>query len=210
MAEIPVKRKSSTAAAGGGKWLWLLAVLGALGLLLFFCGRTRSDTSETQTTGAVVEPARETAMPVATPAVASCTADTQCTERQLCVGGSCADISASTAECQTSTIHFETGSASISSDDRLAIDRMTRCLKADHKMKLSIEGSADERGTQQVNAKLAEDRARTVARELESRGISAEQLSVVSYGKDAPLCRGSDESCWAKNRRASMNVQPQP
>jgi peptidoglycan-associated lipoprotein len=208
MAEIPVKRKTSKAVGGGAPWAWLLALLAALGLLLFYCGRKRVDTSETRTTGAVVEPGAP--VPVTTPVVASCTADTQCTERQLCIGGSCADISASTAECQSSRVHFATGSAAISDDDRLAIDRMTRCLKADQKIKLSIEGSADERGPQRVNAKLAEARARAVARELESRGVSPAQLGVVSYGENAPLCRESDESCWAKNRRASINVQPQP
>jgi len=35
---------------------------------------------------------------------------------------------------------------------------------------------------------------------------AADWLKTVSYGKEKPLCTEHDEDCWAKNRRAEVNV----
>jgi len=32
-------------------------------------------------------------------------------------------------------------------------------------------------------------------------GIPGQQLGVVSYGKEKPICQEQDEACWQKNRR---------
>jgi len=32
-------------------------------------------------------------------------------------------------------------------------------------------------------------------------GIPDDQLSIISYGKDRPVCQEHDEACWQKNRR---------
>ena len=31
--------------------------------------------------------------------------------------------------------------------------------------------------------------------------IPGDQLSIISYGKDRPVCQEHDETCWQKNRR---------
>jgi peptidoglycan-associated lipoprotein len=84
------------------------------------------------------------------------------------------------------------------------VERSARCLKADHALHVSIEGNADERGTEEYNMALGDRRATTVKGYLESLGASASQLKTVSYGKENPLCTEHDEECWAKNRRAEM------
>jgi peptidoglycan-associated lipoprotein len=67
--------------------------------------------------------------------------------------------------------------------------------------KLVIEGHADERGSEAYNLALGDARAKAAKDYLAGVGIPADQLSIVSYGKDKPICEEHDEACWQKNRR---------
>jgi peptidoglycan-associated lipoprotein len=66
---------------------------------------------------------------------------------------------------------------------------------------LTIEGHADERGSEEYNLALGDARAKSAKDFLVQVGIPDAQLSVVSYGKDKPACDEHDETCWQKNRR---------
>ena len=67
--------------------------------------------------------------------------------------------------------------------------------------KLIIEGYADERGSEEYNIGLGDARAKSAKNYLVQVGIPSDQLSVVSYGKDKPVCEEHNEGCWQKNRR---------
>lgn len=67
--------------------------------------------------------------------------------------------------------------------------------------KLTIEGHCDERGSEEYNMALGDQRARAARDYLTMVGIPADQLSLVSYGKEHPVCTDHDEACWQKNRR---------
>jgi peptidoglycan-associated lipoprotein len=67
--------------------------------------------------------------------------------------------------------------------------------------KLVIEGHADERGSEEYNLGLGDARAVSAKNYLVQVGIPSTQISVVSYGKDRPICTEHDEACWQKNRR---------
>ncbi|HEY3839216.1 MAG TPA: OmpA family protein [Bryobacteraceae bacterium] len=67
--------------------------------------------------------------------------------------------------------------------------------------RLVIEGHADERGSEEYNLGLADERAVSAKNFLVQVGIPSQQISVVSYGKDKPVCQDHNESCWQKNRR---------
>jgi peptidoglycan-associated lipoprotein len=67
--------------------------------------------------------------------------------------------------------------------------------------KLTIEGHCDERGSEAYNLALGDARAKAAKDYLVQVGISTNQLAVVSYGKDKPICDEHDEACWQKNRR---------
>src|SRR5437016_5038164 len=43
--------------------------------------------------------------------------------------------------------------------------------------------------------------ANAVKQYLVSLGVSADRLSTVSFGKEKPFCRESNEACWQQNRR---------
>ena len=136
-----------------------------------------------------------------------CSHDEECGPKQLCVRGACVNIGADLAECSTARVHFDFDSADLRQDDRSTLERMARCVKADHGMHVTIEGNADERGTEEYNLALGDRRATAVQRYLELLGASDRQLKTVSYGKERPLCSEHDEDCWAKNRRAALETK---
>ena len=71
-------------------------------------------------------------------------------------------------------------------------------------VKVLVEGHADERGTPEYNIALGERRAKSVVTYLENMGVSADQISVVSYGEEKPMLKDRSEEAFAKNRRAVL------
>ncbi|MGL4860251.1 MAG: peptidoglycan-associated lipoprotein Pal [Enterobacteriaceae bacterium] len=84
------------------------------------------------------------------------------------------------------------------------LDEHANFLRNNPSYKVVIEGHADERGTPEYNIALGERRATAVQMYLQGKGVSADQLSIVSYGKEKPAVLGHDEAAWAKNRRAVL------
>ena len=69
---------------------------------------------------------------------------------------------------------------------------------------IRLEGNTDERGTREYNLGLGERRGNAVSSALQANGGSASQVSVISYGKEKPVCREHNEDCWSKNRRVEI------
>jgi peptidoglycan-associated lipoprotein len=74
--------------------------------------------------------------------------------------------------------------------------------------KLLIEGHCDERGSEEYNMALGDRRAKAAEEFLSSMGIPQAQLTIVSYGKDRPVCTDKSEDCWQRNRRAHLTAAP--
>jgi len=75
--------------------------------------------------------------------------------------------------------------------------------------KLTIEGFCDERGSDAYNMALGDARAQKAEQFLETLGLPASHLRVVSFGKEDPVCTEHTESCWQKNRRAHITQDQQ-
>lgn len=74
---------------------------------------------------------------------------------------------------------------------------------------LLIEGHCDDRGSEEYNMGLGEDRASTVRDRLVQLGVGADRIKIVSFGKERPFCSFDDDSCWAQNRRAHFVFEGQ-
>ena len=151
------------------------------------------------------------AAPAAAPAPApvarterACSQDSDCSSRQLCIRSQCVDITRDLAECQNVRVHFAFDKAELESGELPLLQRASRCIMADQALHVTVEGNADERGTQEYNLALGDRRANAVEKYLEHLGVSREQLKTVSYGKEHPLCTEHNEGCWAQNRRAAL------
>lgn len=75
--------------------------------------------------------------------------------------------------------------------------------------KLTIEGYCDERGSEEYNLALGDGRARAARNYLTQVGIPESQLSLISYGKERPVCQDHNEACWQKNRRIHIVAMAQ-
>ena len=79
-------------------------------------------------------------------------------------------------------------------------------LKQAPSVTVTIEGNADERGTEDYNMALGEKRGNVVKAYLTTYGIAANRLSVISYGEEKPSAIGHEENDWAQNRRDEFKV----
>jgi len=91
----------------------------------------------------------------------------------------------------------------------LAADAKTlaQILKQYPSYKLTVEGSCDERGSDEYNVALGDARAKEAKQYLATLGVPADQLKTVSLGKERPVCTEHDEACWQKNRRAHITQE---
>src|SRR6266852_2986052 len=98
-------------------------------------------------------------------------------------------------------VYFAFDSSAIRSGDAKTLDASADWLKAHPDQLTLIEGHCDERGTNEYNLALGERRAKAAMGYLVSRGIEAGRITMISYGKERPVCTEHDEACWSKNRR---------
>ncbi|UPK82179.1 peptidoglycan-associated lipoprotein Pal [Proteus vulgaris] len=106
---------------------------------------------------------------------------------------------------QQNIVYFGFDKYDISSDYANLLDAHAAFLRANPSVRITVEGHADERGTPEYNIALGERRANAVKMYLQGKGVSADQLSIVSFGKEKPAVLGHDEAAYAKNRRAVLD-----
>lgn len=90
----------------------------------------------------------------------------------------------------------------LNSEAKEVLDKQAEWLTQDVATKIIVEGHCDDRGTREYNLALGERRANAAKRYLVQKGIAAERVSTISYGKDRPEFLGTGENVWSKNRRA--------
>jgi len=98
-------------------------------------------------------------------------------------------------------IYFDFDKSFVRDDARSVMKANVEWLKANPKIKIRIEGNCDERGTKEYNQALGQRRATSAKKYFTDMGISAKRISLISYGKEKPVCSDHSEDCWQKNRR---------
>src|SRR5262250_46823 len=98
-------------------------------------------------------------------------------------------------------VYFDFDKSLIRPGDAKTLDASAAWLKANPNQLVRIEGNTDERGTAEYNLALGERRAKAAMSYLVSKGIAADRMTTVSFGKERPVCTEHNESCWARNRR---------
>ncbi|MGH7335320.1 MAG: peptidoglycan-associated lipoprotein Pal [Candidatus Rokuibacteriota bacterium] len=106
-------------------------------------------------------------------------------------------------------IFFDFDKYTIRPNDAKVLDANAAWLKANPGQLVLIEGHCDERGTVEYNLALGERRAKAAMNYLVAQGVQASRFTVISYGKERPFCRESNEACWSQNRRDHFLVKAQ-
>ncbi len=102
-------------------------------------------------------------------------------------------------------VQFPFDSYSVEAGEQSKLDAVADFLRNGSNT-IIIAGFTDERGTPEYNRGLGERRAQSVRQYLISHGASGGKLQTVSFGAEMPADPGSNESAWAKNRRAEFGV----
>ena len=105
------------------------------------------------------------------------------------------------AEMPLSDALFDYDMSVIREDQRGLLQKNADYMRKCPKFRVTIEGHADARGTNEYNLALGERRGNAVKDYLVSLGMSADRMTVISKGEDTPVCTEMAEPCWARNRR---------
>ena len=99
-------------------------------------------------------------------------------------------------------VFFESDSTELTPQSVATLEKQAQWLSTYNRYAFTIEGHADERGTREYNIALGARRAQAVRDYLASRGVDAQRMKTISYGKERPVAVCNDISCWSQNRRA--------
>jgi len=103
-------------------------------------------------------------------------------------------------------VAFDYDMATVRDDQRAILQKNADWMRRWSTTRVSVEGHADQRGTNEYNLALGERRALSAKNYMVSLGIPADKIKTVSYGKEFPFDAGHDDSAWSKNRRAHFVI----
>ena len=99
-------------------------------------------------------------------------------------------------------IFFDTDSSVIRADAQQTLSRQAQWLAQYPNYAVTVEGHSDERGTREYHLALGARRAASARDYLVARGVPANRIRTISYGKERPVAVCDNISCWSQNRRA--------
>jgi peptidoglycan-associated lipoprotein len=102
------------------------------------------------------------------------------------------------------SIYFDYDQYTIKPEFQPLIDAHAKFLGKNPKVKMLIQGNADERGSREYNLALGQKRAEAVRRALGLLGGREDQIEAVSLGEEKQVCAERTEECWAQNRRGDI------
>jgi len=103
-------------------------------------------------------------------------------------------------------VNFKYDVADLTDASRATLQTNATWLRRWSTTRITIEGHADSRGTNEYNLALGERRAQAIRDYLGSLGIPVARMSIVSKGEEDPICKDEDEACWAQNRRGHFVI----
>lgn len=110
------------------------------------------------------------------------------------------------AEGSLQPIYFDFDKSFLRDDAKSVLKKNAEWLKSNPKTKIRIEGNCDAQGTAEYNQALGQRRSVSAKKWLTEMGVASNRISLISFGKEKPVCSENAESCWQKNRRDDFVV----
>jgi len=107
-------------------------------------------------------------------------------------------------ELDKQSIYFDFGMYAVKPEYRNIVQIQAEFIKAHKNAMVTVEGNADERGSNEYNLALGDKRANAVRKNLELLGVPATQIRAVSMGEEKPRLSCHEKKCWKENRRADF------
>ena len=103
-------------------------------------------------------------------------------------------------------VYFGFDASNLSSAELAKIEAVAQHLKENSDRVVIVEGNCDDRGSNEYNMSLGENRAIIIRNYLVQNGIAADRIQTRSYGEERPAATGSGESVWSLNRRGEFAI----
>jgi len=105
---------------------------------------------------------------------------------------------------QQRTVYFEYNSGELSSESQDIVATHVAFLLKNSTFQITIEGHADDRGSDDYNQQLGSLRAQAIKAALLTQGVDDSQINLVSFGENKPAVMGNNDDAWQSNRRAIL------
>ena len=103
-------------------------------------------------------------------------------------------------------LNFEFGKAEIKKDSLPYLDKLADTLLKAKNWTIEIQGHTDDKGSDDYNLKLSQNRADAVKKYLISKGISADTITSKGFGESVPLVANDIDANREKNRRVEFKI----
>jgi outer membrane protein OmpA-like peptidoglycan-associated protein/tetratricopeptide (TPR) repeat protein len=103
-------------------------------------------------------------------------------------------------------ILFETGKSILTSGSYTELDRLVNIMIENAQMKIEISGHTDKTGSEPLNFKLSEARAKVVVEYLVQKGIGRSRMEFRGYGSLQPISDNTTAAGRTKNRRVEFKI----
>lgn len=103
-------------------------------------------------------------------------------------------------------IFFETNEYTLLEPSKAELNKLVEFLTQNSSLKIEIGGHTDNVGSDDLNKKLSENRAKSVYEYLISAGIDKARLSYKGYGSTKPIAANNTEAGKAENRRTEFKI----
>jgi peptidoglycan-associated lipoprotein len=102
-------------------------------------------------------------------------------------------------------VYFGFDASNLQQSEMAKIEAVAAHLKQTGRV-VMVEGNCDERGSNEYNLSLGQNRAIAIRDYLVQLGVDVQSVQDKSYGEEKPAVVGHDESAWSKNRRGEFAV----
>jgi peptidoglycan-associated lipoprotein len=103
-------------------------------------------------------------------------------------------------------VYFKFDSTAVPEAEKSKIESVYKDLAENDSHVVVVEGHCDERGANDYNMSLGENRSGIIRDYLVRLGVNADRIQTKSWGEEKPAVAGSNETAWAKNRRAEFSL----
>jgi outer membrane protein OmpA-like peptidoglycan-associated protein len=104
-------------------------------------------------------------------------------------------------------VNFDLNQSSVKPNFNLLLNEIAFLLKEDKNATILIDGHTDITGEESFNSKLAMQRAESVKRVLESKGIESNRIIIGSFGESKPKFSNTSQGGRALNRRVELMIK---
>ena len=103
-------------------------------------------------------------------------------------------------------IFFDTGKSELRPESGPELDRLVTTLNEVPKMIIDVRGHTDNTGSNEINAKLSQDRADAVREYFISKGIEPDRITSKGFGESKPLTTNDTDEGRQRNRRVEFMI----